>query len=81
MSIGSIPREQRGLTGLNHSPHLALRLKKEQSYTLPFLHGLLEGEIYLCFFTSSDYISNAIFDKIRLLNHHSFTVHNLYGIP
>ena len=48
--IGSFPGVKRPGRGVDHTPHLAPRLKKEQSYTStpPLgLSGLFQGELYL----------------------------------
>jgi hypothetical protein len=50
MGTGSFPGVKRPGRGVDHSCHLAPRLKKEYSYTStpPLgLRGLLEGELYL----------------------------------
>ena len=47
---GSFPGVQRPGRGVEHPPHLSLRLKKEYSYTStpPLgLHGLFWGDLYL----------------------------------
>jgi hypothetical protein len=46
--------------GVDHPPHIAPRLKKEYNYTFTpplCLRGLLQGEIYLYFFTGTTSIS------------------------
>ena len=50
MGTGSFPGLKRPGSGVDHPPHLAPRLKKEQSYTFtpPLgLRGLLQGELCL----------------------------------
>ena len=50
MGIGSFPGVKRQRRGVDHPPHLAPRLKKEQSYTSApplSLRGLFYGELYL----------------------------------
>ena len=50
MGTGSFPGVKRPGYGVDHPPHLAPRLKKEQSYTStpPLgLRGLFQGEVYL----------------------------------
>ena len=50
MGTASFPGVKRPERGVDHQPHLAPRLNKEQSYTstLPLgLRGLLYGDLYL----------------------------------
>jgi len=50
MGTGSFPGVQRPERGVDHPPHLALRLNKEYSYTPapPLgLRGLLQGELHI----------------------------------
>ena len=52
VGTGSFPEVKRPGCGVDHPPHLAPRLKKEQSYiSTPPLdrHGRLQGEVYLYF--------------------------------
>ena len=81
---GLCPEGKGPRLALTIHPYLVPRSRKEQSYacdTLLGRHGLLQRATYLSFFTSSHYISYATFDKIFLLNQHSFVVHNIYGTP
>ena len=74
MCIGSFPGEKRQGRGVDHSPPLALRLKKEQSYTSTpprGLRGLFQGELFTFTFYGGAYAGQFLMVSVSFINHYT----------
>ena len=70
---GSFPGEKWQGRGVDHPPHLALRLKSEQSYTsTPFLglRGLFQGELFISTFYGRVYAGQFLVVTFSFINHY-----------